>query len=185
MQHHWARREHYDFRLEIDGVLKSWAVAKGPSAKPATKRLAVRTEDHPLEYATFEGVIPQGEYGGGTVQLWDEGAFDAVSPDPVEAIGKGMLKVRLHGERMKGQWALVRMKPRDGETRENWLLVKDRDDYAEDDDTLATRYETSVSTGLTREEIAAGKKPRKNTGDNEEDAQQGKGGRAARAGPSH
>ena len=82
VQHHWARREHYDFRLEIDGVLKSWAVAKGPSARPATKRLAVRTEDHPLDYATFEGVIPQGEYGGGTVQLWDQGAFDAVSPDP-------------------------------------------------------------------------------------------------------
>ena len=161
VQHHWARREHYDFRLEIDGVLKSWAVAKGPSALPATKRLAVRTEDHPLDYAGFEGVIPQGEYGGGTVQLWDQGSFESVSPDPSDAIDKGMLKVRLHGKRMKGQWALVRMKPRNGETRENWLLVKDRDDFAETDDTLATRYEKSVATGLTREEIAAGRKPRK------------------------
>ena len=161
VQHHWARREHYDFRLEVDGVLKSWAVAKGPSALPATKRLAVRTEDHPLDYATFEGVIPQGEYGGGTVQLWDRGTFESVSPDPSAAIHKGMLKVRLNGERMKGQWALVRMKPRNGETRENWLLVKDRDAFAEDDDTLATRYEKSVATGLTRDEIAAGKKPKK------------------------
>lgn len=159
VQHHWARREHYDFRLEIDGVLKSWAVAKGPSARPATKRLAVRTEDHPLDYATFEGVIPQGEYGGGTVQLWDRGSFEPVSPDPSKDIDNGLLKVRLHGERMKGQWALVRMKPRNGETRENWLLVKDRDAYAEDDDTLAQRFETSVATGLTREEIAQGETP--------------------------
>ncbi|MFN3892445.1 MAG: DNA ligase D [Beijerinckiaceae bacterium] len=161
VQRHWARREHYDFRLEIDGVLKSWAVTKGPSARPATKRLAVRTEDHPLDYAGFEGNIPQGEYGGGTVQLWDRGTFESLSPDPSAAIDKGMLKFRLHGARMKGEWALVRMKPRNGETRENWLLVKDRDAFAEDDDTLATRYPASVATGLTRAEIAAGKKPRK------------------------
>lgn len=163
VQHHWARRDHFDFRLEIDGVLKSWAVTKGPSARPATKRLAVRTEDHPVDYATFEGVIPQGEYGGGTVQLWDRGAFEPLSPDPVAAIDNGGLKVRLYGERMKGEWALVRMKPRNGETRENWLLVKDRDTYAEDDDTLATRYDKSVATGLTRDEIAAGRKPKKRT----------------------
>ena len=92
VQHHWARREHYDFRLEIDGVLKSWAITKGPSARPATKRLAVRTEDHPLGYASFEGTIPEGEYGGGTVQLWDQGSFEPVSPDPLAAIDGGMLR---------------------------------------------------------------------------------------------
>ena len=161
VQHHWARREHYDFRLEIDGVLKSWAITKGPSARPATKRLAVRTEDHPLGYASFEGTIPEGEYGGGTVQLWDQGSFEPVSPDPLAAIDGGMLKVRLNGERMKGQWALVRMKPRNGETRENWLIVKDRDEFAETDDTLATRFEKSVSTGLSREDIAEGRAPKK------------------------
>lgn len=172
VQRHWARREHFDFRLEIDGVLKSWAITKGPSARPATKRLAVRTEDHPLDYATFEGVIPHGEYGGGTVQLWDRGAFEAMAPDPLAAIDDGMLKVRLHGERMKGEWALVRMKPRNGETRENWLLVKDRDAYAESDDALATRYDESVATGLTRDEIAAGGKPKKRAGANEEKTSQ-------------
>jgi bifunctional non-homologous end joining protein LigD len=163
VQRHWARREHYDFRLEIDGVLKSWAVTKGPSARPATKRLAVRTEDHPLDYAGFEGVIPQGEYGGGTVQVWDRGTFDSVSPDPSTAVDKGMLKVRLRGERMKGDWALVRMKPRNGEARENWLLVKDRDAFAEADDTLAARHATSVATGRTRDEIASGQKAKKPT----------------------
>lgn len=159
VQHHWARRDHYDFRLEIDGVLKSWAVTNGPSARPATKRLAVRTEDHPLDYATFEGVIPKGEYGGGPVQLWDRGVFDPLDPDPLAAIDKGVLKIRLHGERMKGDWALIRLKPRNGETRENWLLIKDRDDYAEDDDTLAQRHETSVETGRTRAEIETGDPP--------------------------
>lgn len=161
VQHHWARREHYDFRLEIDGVLKSWAITRGPSAKPATKRLAVRTEDHPLDYASFEGPIPAGEYGGGTVMVWDHGSFIPVSPDPLAAIAAGMLKVRLNGERMKGQWALVRMKPRNGETRENWLIVKDRDEFAEKDDTLATRFETSVTTGRSRADIESKKAPGK------------------------
>ncbi|MDB5570521.1 MAG: ligase [Hyphomicrobiales bacterium] len=164
VQHHWARREHYDFRLEMDGVLKSWAVTRGPSAKPATKRLAVRTEDHPLDYATFEGTIPQGEYGGGTVQLWDQGAFDPLDSEPLKALEKGVLKVRLHGERMKGDWALVRLKPRGGERTENWLLIKDRDAYAEDDDTLAERFPLSVETGRSREEIAAGEKPKPRKG---------------------
>lgn len=160
-QHHWARREHFDFRLEIDGVLKSWAVTKGPSARPATKRLAIRTEDHPLDYASFEGVIPQGEYGAGTVQLWDRGPFEALSSNTLQALDTGVFKMRLHGKRMKGDWALVRLKPRDGEKRERWLLIKDRDDFAETDDTLAQRYETSVATGLTRDEIAAAKAPKK------------------------
>src|SRR5262245_20528622 len=98
VQHHWARREHYDFRIEMDGVLKSWAVTKPPSPDPAVKRLAVRTEDHPLDYATFEGTIPKGEYGGGTVMLWDEGTWEPADRDPVGALAKGELKMILHGE---------------------------------------------------------------------------------------
>jgi bifunctional non-homologous end joining protein LigD len=159
VQRHWARRAHFDFRLEINGVLKSWAVTKGPSARPAAKRLAVRTEDHPLEYASFEGVIPQGEYGGGDVQVWDRGFYEPLAPNPEKALAEGHLKVRLHGERMKGAWALMRMKPRNGEASENWLLVKDRDSFAEDDDSLAERYAGSVASGRTRSEIAAGAKP--------------------------
>lgn len=160
VQRHWARRAHFDFRFEMDGVLKSWAVTKGPSARPGAKRLAVRTEDHPLEYADFEGVIPAGEYGGGDVQLWDRGACEALG-DAREGFAKGVLKLRLRGERMKGDWALVRLKPRAGETRENWLLLKERDEYAEDDDSLAERYADSVASGRTRAQIAAGEPARR------------------------
>ena len=110
VQHHWARRDHFDFRLAINGVLKSWAVTRGPSADPRTKRLAVRVEDHPADYAGFEGTIAKGEYGGGTVQVWDRGSFTTTEADPAAAIDKGSLKVWLEGERMKGGWALVRMK---------------------------------------------------------------------------
>ena len=163
VQRHWARRAHFDFRFEWDGVLKSWAVTKGPSARPGTKRLAVRTEDHPLEYSAFEGVIPAGEYGGGDVQLWDRGPCEILS-DPREGFAKGVLKLRLQGQRMKGDWALVRLKTRAGDKRENWLLLKDRDAFAEDDDSLADRFASSVASWRTRAQIAAGETPRPGAG---------------------
>jgi bifunctional non-homologous end joining protein LigD len=154
VQHHWARRDHYDFRLELDGVLKSWAVTRGPSANPKTKRLAVRTEHHPLCYATFEGTIPQGEYGGGTVMLWDRGTWKSLDANPAKAIENGSLKFALEGERMKGEWALVRLKA-EGK-RENWLLIKHRDEHAENDDGLVERYTDSVSTGRSKSGIEKG-----------------------------
>lgn len=153
VQKHAARRLHYDFRLELDGVLKSWAVTRGPSLNPAEKRLAVRTEDHPLAYAEFEGIIPQGEYGGGTVMLWDEGEWEPLH-DPHAGLEEGMLHFILHGKRMTGGWALIRMKPRDGEKRENWLLVKERDEEADDRDHLLAADEKSVRTGRKMEQIA-------------------------------
>ena len=109
VQKHAARRLHYDFRLELDGVLKSWAIPKGPSLDPGEKRLAVHVEDHPLDYGGFEGVIPKGQYGGGTVLLWDRGTWTPEVPDPDEAYRKGSLKFRLDGEKLHGHWALVRM----------------------------------------------------------------------------
>ena len=119
------------FVSSIDGVLKSWAVTRGPSLDPAQKRLAVMTEDHPLEYGKFEGVIPKGEYGGGPVMIWDRGTWEPIG-DPDEGLAKGDLKFRLHGDRLNGDYVLVRMKPRKGEKRENWLLIKKRDEYAGD-----------------------------------------------------
>ena len=118
VQKHDATRLHYDFRLERDGVLWSWAVTRGPSINPEDKRLAVRTEDHPFAYGDFEGTIPENQYGGGTVMLWDRGWWEPLG-DPAEGIEEGKLHFRLHGERMRGGWALVRMKPREtGKTRE-------------------------------------------------------------------
>src|ERR1700680_2390615 len=128
IQKHAARRLHYDFRLELDGVLKSWAVPKGPSLDPGEKRLAVHVEDHPLDYGAFEGVIPKGEYGGGTVLLWDRGTWIPLDPDPEAAYRKGSLKFTLKGEKLQGNWALVRMGGKAArERRENWLLIKERD----------------------------------------------------------
>jgi len=124
IQKHDATRLHYDFRLELDGVLLSWAVTKGPSLNPADKRLAVRTEDHPLSYGTFEGTIPQGEYGGGTVMMWDAGTWEPKG-NPRVGLEKGHLSFALHGKRLKGGWGLIRMRG-DGR-RENWLLVKEND----------------------------------------------------------
>lgn len=154
IQKHDATRLHYDFRLEVDGVLKSWAVTKGPSADPADKRLAVRTEDHPMSYADFEGVIPKGEYGGGSVMLWDRGTWAPVAGKSAKDIEKGHLHFTLDGERMKGEWLLVRMKPRPGEKRENWLLRKVDDAWAGGTDDLVGRQLTSVLTGRTMAEIA-------------------------------
>lgn len=154
VQKHDATRLHYDFRLEVDGVLKSWAVTKGPSTDPDDKRLAVRTEDHPMSYAEFEGLIPKGEYGGGTVMLWDQGTWAPVEGKSAKDIDKGHLHFTLDGERMKGEWLLVRMKPRPGEKRENWLLRKVDDAFAGGSDDLVGRQLTSVLTGRTMAEIA-------------------------------
>src|SRR4029079_10512339 len=125
IQKHDATRLHFDFRLGHRGVLLACAVAGGPSLDPHDKRLAVHVEDHPLDYGDFEGTIPEGEYGGGTVMLWDEGTWEPVG-DPDEALAKGDFKFILHGERLKGKWVLVRMRPRPGEKskHENWLLIK-------------------------------------------------------------
>ncbi|MGI4877347.1 MAG: DNA ligase D [Janthinobacterium lividum] len=150
VQRHAASRLHWDFRLELDGVLLSWAVTKPPSGDPSVKRLAVRTEDHPLDYATFEGTIPKGEYGGGTVMLWDRGTWEN-EIDPREGMAKGKLHFKLTGERMKGEWVLIRLKP-EGKA-ENWLLGKIADEFATGAD---LDFATSVSTGRTMEAIAAG-----------------------------
>ncbi|MFD1703475.1 DNA ligase D [Methylopila henanensis] len=155
IQKHAARRLHYDLRLEMDGVLKSWAVTKGPSLVSGEKRLAVRTEDHPIEYGTFEGTIPKGEYGGGTVVLWDRGRWSPIG-DAAHGFKKGHIEFELHGEKLTGRWRLVRMADRRGETRENWLLIKGDDAAARgasDPDILEERPE-SVKTGRLVEEIA-------------------------------
>lgn len=157
VQKHDATRLHYDFRLEWGGVLKSWAVTRGPSLNPEDKRLAVRTEDHPMAYGDFEGTIPEKQYGGGTVMLWDTGWWEPDN-DPDEGLQEGKLKFRLHGERMQGGWTLARMRPRPGEKHENWLLIKETDDVAsEDGESLIENNTTSVFTGRTMTEIAAGK----------------------------
>jgi bifunctional non-homologous end joining protein LigD len=161
IQRHDATRLHYDLRLELGGVYKSWAVTKTPSLDPAVKRLAVEVEDHPIEYGTFEGTIPEGQYGGGTVQLWDRGRWKPQDGDPEGDLKAGHLKFVMDGERMKGKWALVRM--RDDKTkpaskvRHNWLLIKEIDDEArrgKAGDALAKDV-TSVKTGRTLDEIAA------------------------------
>lgn len=152
IQKHEARRLHYDFRLELDGVLKSWAVTKGPSLDPADKRLAVRTEDHPVDYGDFEGVIPEG-YGAGTVMLWDRGEWRPKT-DPHEGMKKGELKFFLKGERLKGGFALIRMKRKKGEKRENWLLVKERDDKAQDGADPTQKWTRSVATERGMDAIA-------------------------------
>src|SRR5215212_949237 len=163
IQRHEATRLHFDLRLELNGVYKSWAVTKVPSLDPATKRLAVEVEDHPIEYGTFEGTIPEGEYGGGTVQLWDRGTWQPKGDHPAADLAKGALKFEMGGERMKGGWALIRMRSDPGRggrsTRNNWLLVKERDEWAQpgEPDALADAV-TSVKTGRTLEEIANSKR---------------------------
>ncbi len=156
VQKHDATRLHWDLRLEADGVLKSWAVTRGPSFNPDDKRLAVRTEDHPLSYATFEGTIPAKEYGGGTVMLWDRGTWAPIAGKSAKDIEEGHLHFILDGERMKGEWMLIRLKPRGRERGENWLLRKVGDEYVGGSDDLVEREVTSVATGRTMDEIAAG-----------------------------
>lgn len=158
IQKHAARTLHYDFRLEVDGVLKSWAVPKGPSLNPQEKRLAVPTEDHPLEYADFEGVIPEGEYGAGTVMVWDYGTFENLTekkgqPVPLgEAVAHGHLKVWLNGKKLKGGFALTRFKKAPDEA---WLLVKADDEAADPHRQVLREEPDSALTGRSLEEIAA------------------------------
>jgi bifunctional non-homologous end joining protein LigD len=156
IQKHDATRLHYDLRLEMDGVFKSWAVTKGPSLDPHDKRLAVEVEDHPLDYGDFEGTIPEGQYGGGTVMLWDRGYWQ--SDDPEGGFKKGDLKFTLDGDKLHGSWVLVRMRgDRFGGKRTNWLLIKHRDDYAKEGGESVLDEDRSVASGRTMEQIAAGK----------------------------
>jgi len=159
VQKHAATRLHYDFRLELDGVLLSWAVTRGPSLNPADKRLAVHTEDHPLSYGSFEGTIPKGQYGGGTVMLWDAGTWEPKG-DPHAGLQKGHLSFVLHGERLKGGWDLIRM--RGDEKRENWLLIKENDAEARHNGAhgnLLEAFTSSVTSGRSMDQIAAGEGP--------------------------
>ncbi|MFC5396657.1 DNA ligase D [Bosea vestrisii] len=149
---HAARRLHYDLRLEHGGVLWSWAVTRGPSLDPGEKRLAVHVEDHPLEYGAFEGTIPEGEYGAGSVIVWDEGKWIPES-DPVRGMEKGHLAFKLEGHKLGGRWHLVRLKPRRGEKRDNWLLIKVDDDFARDDEDILETAPDSVKSGRSVEEV--------------------------------
>ncbi len=155
VQKHAARRLHYDLRLELDGVLKSWAVTRGPSLVPGDKRLAVQTEDHPLDYLTFEGVIPAGEYGGGTMIVWDQGRWRAEG-DPVDALAKGRLTFTLHGTRLAGRWHLVRTRTKD--RKEQWLLIKSDDEHARAPGALdiLEEHQTSLLSGRTNADLASG-----------------------------
>jgi bifunctional non-homologous end joining protein LigD len=154
IQKHAARRLHYDFRLELDGVLLSWSVPKGPSLSPSERRLAVRTEDHPLDYADFEGIIPPGQYGGGTVVVWDRGTWEPET-EPREMLAKGRLSFTLHGEKLHGRWHLIRTKG--GDRNENWLLFKSRDEAADEKLDVTLAEPASVVTGRTIEEVAEAK----------------------------
>jgi bifunctional non-homologous end joining protein LigD len=161
IQKHDATRLHYDLRLELDGVFKSWAVTKGPSLDPHDKRLAVEVEDHPLDYGDFEGTIPKGQYGGGTVMLWDRGYWEPEGTrTPEQALAKGDFKFILEGERLRGGFVLVRMANDRGQgKRTNWLLIKHRDEFAvpAGDATVLEENETSVASGRPMEAVAAGK----------------------------
>jgi bifunctional non-homologous end joining protein LigD len=160
IQKHAASRLHFDFRLELDGVMKSWAVPKGPSYDPAVRRLAMEVEDHPIEYNSFEGTIPKGEYGGGTVMLWDRGTYEPEAGGGAKALREGYergdLKIVLHGKRLRGGWVLVRMR-RDEGGRAPWLLIKHRDEYADADYDVVADVTTSVASGRTMDEIATRK----------------------------
>src|SRR6187399_969787 len=157
IQKHRASHLHYDFRLELNGVLLSWAVPKGPSLDPADKRLAMMTEDHPIDYGDFEGIIPEGQYGGGTVVLWDQGTWEPLE-DPHQGLRKGALKFLLDGKKLKGKWTLVRIKGKDPrEEGKTWLLIKERDELVRSSKVYSITEDRpeSVTTGRTLEQIAA------------------------------
>jgi bifunctional non-homologous end joining protein LigD len=159
IQKHDATRLHYDLRLEVDGVFRSWAVTKGPSLDPHDKRLAVEVEDHPLDYGDFEGTIPKGEYGGGTVMVWDRGFWiPGGNKSAAEQLRDGELKLVFAGQKLKGSWVLVRMKgDRFGGKRTNWLLIKHRDEWAKDgDDDKLLNKDRSAASGRTMGQIARG-----------------------------
>jgi DNA ligase D-like protein (predicted 3'-phosphoesterase) len=159
IQKHDASSLHYDLRLEVDGVLKSWAVPKGPSTDPSEKRMAIMTEDHPLEYADFEGVIPEGEYGAGTVLVWDTGRYENLRAggdppkDVLESLEEGLLEVRLHGEKLAGGYALKRIEGGNGE-QSKWLLIKMRDDDADARRNPTSTEPESVISGRGMNEVA-------------------------------
>ena len=170
IQKHAASRLHFDLRLELDGAMKSWAVPKGPSLDPSVKRLAIHVEDHPIEYNAFEGIIPEGEYGGGTVMVWDKGTYTAAGGegegegegDPEDALREGYrtgdFKFVLRGKRLKGSWVLVRTRGWGDRNRQHqWLLVKHRDDEADAATDPVTEHLTSAKSGRTMDEIAGGK----------------------------
>jgi bifunctional non-homologous end joining protein LigD len=156
IQKHKASRLHYDFRLEMEGVLKSWAVPKGPSYDPSVKRLAMMTEDHPYDYASFEGVIPEGNYGAGNVIIWDQGTWEFIEPgdDPVKALKQGKLTFRLYGKKMFGEWTLVKIHGRSPKGNE-WLLMKHRDEYANPNVDITEMAPRSVVSNLDVDEIGA------------------------------
>jgi len=172
IQKHQASRLHYDFRLEMEGVLKSWAVPKGPSYDPTVKRLAMMTEDHPYDYAAFEGVIPAGNYGAGNVIIWDQGTWEFIGPgdDAVKALGGGDLKFRLYGKKMFGEWTLFRIKGRSPKGNE-WLLVKHRDKFANDKIDITEVAPKSVVSQRLLEDVD----PRRTWESNRKSAFQGKG----------
>jgi bifunctional non-homologous end joining protein LigD len=160
IQKHAARHLHYDLRLEMDGVLKSWALTRGPSLQPGDKRLAVRTEDHPLAYADFEGTIPPGEYGGGTVMLWDEGDYIPHTDDPARALQEGKLHITLRGRRLQGEWVLIRLKPHRPHARENWLFNRIADESHVPAHAPEDAFITSIRSGRSMRDIATGELPR-------------------------
>ena len=168
IQKHEASRLHFDLRLELDGVMKSWAVPKGPSLDPSVKRLAIHVEDHPVEYNTFEGTIPEEQYGGGTVMVWDRGTYTHPGQvdDPEEALRegyrKGDFKFALRGKRLRGSWVLVRTRG-GGNRQGQWLLIKHRDEEADPGVDPVAEYLTSAKTGRTMEQIAAGARPKRAT----------------------
>src|SRR3989441_8478334 len=151
VQKHWATRLHYDFRLEMEGVLVSWAIPKGPTLNPAERRLAAHVEDHPVSYYDFEGTIPKGEYGGGTVMVWDWGTYELEEATPAESLKRGEVKFRLHGVRLSGRYALVRTR-----SEKDWLLIKKKDEAADPNFDIE-QFDTSVKTGRTKEEIEQGR----------------------------
>jgi bifunctional non-homologous end joining protein LigD len=155
IQKHHASHLHYDFRLEMEGVLKSWAVPKGPSYDPTVKRLAMMTEDHPYDYASFEGVIPAGNYGAGNVIIWDNGGWEFVEPgdDPVKALKSGKLTFRLYGKKMFGEWALVKIKGRYGDKGNEWLLLKHRDEFASEEVDITEVAPNSIISNKDVDEI--------------------------------
>jgi bifunctional non-homologous end joining protein LigD len=160
IQKHAASHLHYDFRLEMEGVLKSWAVPKGPSYDPTVKRLAMMTEDHPYDYASFEGVIPAGNYGGGNVIIWDNGTWEFIEPgdDPVKAVRAGKLTFRMFGKKMFGEWALVKIHGRPGSKGNEWLLLKHRDEFANPDVDVTVLAPRSVVSNKTVDEIGSSKR---------------------------
>jgi bifunctional non-homologous end joining protein LigD len=161
IQKHDASHLHYDFRLELNGVLLSWAVPKGPSLDPAVKRLAMHVEDHPIKYGSFEGIIPQGEYGGGTVMLWDHGKWICEDKNPAAAYKKGVLSFSLEGKKLKGKWKLIRIKNDD----KTWLLFKVKDEFSKTSNQYDVLIEepNSITTNRSLEEIANNKKKSKNS----------------------